>query len=193
MNNALIFLLDTFSRLYLFILLLRFWLPLLHANFRNPVAQGVMRYTSPLVNPVRRYVPSVGRLDSATVLIAFLIQLGVSYLIMSLNVIDRDTVSYEVLFGTSTLFALAIQSIVQLAMLSVWLFIVAIIIRIVLGLLGRYIGPISDMLNDLTEPLLRPIRKIIPPLGVVDISAYIVIVLLMALNMILTDLLPLGR
>ena len=165
----------------------------LHANFRNPVAQGVMRYTSLLVNPVRRYIPSFGRVDSATVLIAFLIQLGVSYLIMSLNVIGRDTFSYEVLFGTSTLFALAIQSIVQLAMLSVWLFIVAIIIRIVLGLLGRYIGPISDLLTDLTEPLLRPIRKIIPPLGVVDISAYIVIVLLMALNMILTDLLPLGR
>jgi YggT family protein len=193
MNNALIFLLDTFSRLYLFILLLRFWLPLLRANFRNPVAQGVMRYTSPLVNPVRRYIPSYGRLDSATVLIAFLIQLGVSYLIMSLNAISQDTVSFEAISSTEILLALAIQSIVQLAMLSVFLFIVAIIIRIVLGLLGRYFGPISDMLVDLTEPLLRPVRNIIPPLGVVDISAYIVIVLLMALNMALADLLPLSR
>lgn len=193
MNNALIFLLDTFSRLYLFILLLRFWLPLLRANFRNPVAQGVMRYTSPLVNPVRRYIPSIGRLDSATVLIAFLIQLGVSYLIMSLKAIGLKTYSFAMLASTSTLFTLAVQSIVQLAMLSVFLFMIAVIVRIVLGLLGRYFGPISDMLVDLTEPLLRPVRNIIPPLGVVDISAYIVIVLLMALNMILADLLPLGR
>ena len=192
MNNALIFLLDTFSRLYLFILLLRFWLPLLRANFRNPVAQGVMRYTSPLVNPVRRYVPSIGRLDSATVLIAFLIQLGVTYLIMSLRAIGLQTYSIAAMSSTSTLFTLALQSIVELAMLSVFLFIVAIIVRIILGLIGRYFGPISDMLVDLTDPLLKPVRKIIPPLGVVDISAYIVIVLLYALNMILADLLPLG-
>ncbi len=193
MNSALIFLLDTFSRLYLFILLLRFWLPLLRANFRNPVAQGVMRYTSPLVTPVRRYVPSIGRLDSATVLIAFLIQLGVSYLIMTLKLVDLDTFSLAILTSGQTFFALAMQAIVELAMLSVFLFIVAIIVRIVLGLIGRYFGPISDILVDLTEPLLRPVRKIIPPLGVVDISAYIVIVLLMALNMILADLLPMGR
>jgi YggT family protein len=192
MNNALIFLLDTFSRLYLFILLLRFWLPLLRANFRNPVAQGVMRYTSPLVNPVRRYVPSIGRLDSATVLIAFLIQLGVTYLIMSLRAIGLQTYSFATMSSTNTLFALAIQSIIELAMLSVFLFIVAIIVRIILGLIGRYFGPISDMLVDLTDPLLKPVRRIIPPLGVVDISAYIVIVLLYALNMILADLLPLG-
>jgi len=173
--------------------LLRFWLPLLRANFRNPVAQGVMRYTSPLVTPVRRYVPSIGRLDSATVLIAFLIQLGVSYLIMTLKLVGLDTFSLAILTSGQTFFALAMQAIVELAMLSVFLFIVAIIVRIVLGLIGRYFGPISDMLVDLTEPLLRSVRKVIPPLGVVDISAYIVIVLLMALNMILADLLPMGR
>ncbi|MGY8794424.1 MAG: YggT family protein, partial [Woeseiales bacterium] len=56
MKDALVFLIDTFARLYLLILLLRLWLPLLRANFRNPVAQGVLRYTSPLVVPVRRFV-----------------------------------------------------------------------------------------------------------------------------------------
>ena len=193
MTNALTFLLDTFSRLYLLILLLRFWLPFLRANFRNPVAQGVMRYTSPLVNPIRRYVPSVGRLDTATVLIAFLIQFVVSYLIMSLNAISHGADAFAALSSTNVIVALAFQSIVQLAMLSVLLFIVAIIVRIVLGLIGRYFGPISDLLVDLTEPLLRPVRKVIPPLGVVDISAYIVIVLLMALNMILADLAPMAR
>lgn len=193
MTNAIVFLLDTFSRLYLFILLLRFWLPFLRANFHNPVAQGVMRYTSPLVNPVRRYIPSFGRVDTATVLIAFLIQFGVSWLIMLIRLTGVDSGLPAAISSSPILFALATQSVVQLAMLSVMLFMVAIIVRIVLGLIGRYFGPISDMLSDLTEPLLRPMRKIIPPIGVVDISAYIVIVLLMALNMILADLAMIAR
>jgi YggT family protein len=63
----------------------------------------------------------------------------------------------------------------------------------VLNLLGKYFGPLSDLLADMTEPLLRPIRKIIPPLGVIDLSAYIAVILLIALNMVLTDLLPAVR
>lgn len=188
MTNAIIFLLETFSRLYLLILLLRFWLPLIRANFTNPVAQGVLRYTSPLVTPVRRFVPAIGRLDTATVLIAFLLQYAVLFVIITLQGFGRGVIG--TLSTANTVLAIAFQAIIELAMLSVMLFMVAIIIRIVLNLLGRYFGPISDMLADLTDPLLRPIRKLIPPLGVVDISAYIVIVLLIALNMILADLLP---
>ncbi len=190
MTDAPIFLLETFSRLYLLILLLRFWLPVLRANFRNPVAQGVMRYTSPLVNPVRRYVPSIGRLDTATVLIAFLIQFVVLLFVAAIAGSRHGVNIFDALSSANVLVTLAFQAIVELAMLSVFLFIVAIIARVILGLIGRYFGPISDMLADLTEPLLRPVRRFIPPLGVVDISAYIVIVLLLALNMILADLLP---
>jgi len=190
MTDAPIFLLETFSRLYLLILLLRFWLPVLRANFRNPVAQGVMRYTSPLVTPVRRYVPSVGRLDSATVLIAFLIQFAVLLIIVAISGSKQGINVFDVLSSAPAMITLALKSMIELAMLSVLLFIVAIIARVILSLIGRYFGPISDMLADLTEPLLRPVRKYIPPLGVVDISAYIVIVLLLALNMLLADLLP---
>lgn len=190
MTDAPIFLLETFSRLYLLVLLLRFWLPVLRANFRNPVAQGVMRYTSPLVNPVRRYVPSIGRLDTATVLIAFLIQFVVLLFVAAIAGSRHGVNIFDALSSANVLVTLAFQTIVELAMLSVFLFIVAIIARVILSLIGRYFGPISDMLADLTEPLLRPVRRFIPPLGVVDISAYIVIVLLLALNMILADLLP---
>ena len=190
MTDAPIFLLETFSRLYLLILLLRLWLPVLRANFRNPVAQGVMRYTSPLVTPVRRYVPSFGRLDTATVLIAFLIQFVVLLLVAAIAGNRHGVDVLGALSSANTLVTLAFQAVIELAMLSVLLFIVAIIVRVVLSLIGRYFGPISDMLADLTEPLLRPVRRFIPPLGVVDISAYIVIVLLLALNMILADLLP---
>jgi len=190
MIKALIFLIDTFSQLYLLILLLRFWLPLLRANFQNPVSQGILRYTSPLVAPVRRFIPAIGRIDTATLLIAFVIQLVAMLVILALAKVDAGAAGMAGLNPTMSYGLLAVSAIVRLATLSVTLFIAAIIIRVILNLIGRYFGPISDMLVDLTEPVLRPIRRIIPPLGVVDLSAYIAVILLFALNMILGDIVP---
>jgi len=185
MKGALIFLIETFSRLYLLILLLRFWLPIVRANFRNPVAQGVLRYTSPAVVPIRRFIPAIGKLDTATVLVALIIQVLVTIVIMMIlqgvAVIDTVSTAFLNIFGSA---------LVDLASLSVVMFIVAIALRVILGFFGRYLGPLTDLLNDLTEPLLRPVRGIIPPLGVVDLSAYIVFILLIALNMVLADLRP---
>ncbi len=82
MKDALIFLIDTFTRLYLLILILRFWLPIVRANFRNPVAQGVLRYTSPAVVPLRRFIPAIGKLDTATVLVAMIIQVLATVVIL---------------------------------------------------------------------------------------------------------------
>ncbi len=74
MPQALYFIIKTLTQLYLLVLLLRFWLPMLGADFRNPLAQGILRITSPLVVPVRRFVPSIGRLDTSTSLVAYVIQ-----------------------------------------------------------------------------------------------------------------------
>ena len=180
MIKALIFLIETFSALYLIILLLRFWLPLLRANFQNQIAQGVLRYTSPAVVPLRRFIPPVGRIDTATVIVAFVIQF--------LALLVTTALSLHGFADLPPLWTLAVVSVFRLMSLSVTLFIVTIIIRVILNLLGKYLGPISDMLVDVTEPVMRPVRKIIPPLGVVDLSAYITIILLIALNMVLADL-----
>lgn len=185
MKNALIFLIDTFTRLYLLILLLRFWLPIVRANFRNAVAQGVLRYTSPAVVPIRRFVPAIGKLDTATVLVALLIQLLAIIVILF---IARGAGFVESL--QASFLRLLLAASVDLASLSVFMFIVAIAIRVILGFFGRYLGPLSDLLNDLTDPIMRPIRRIIPPLGVIDLSAYIAFILLIALNMMLVDLRP---
>lgn len=190
MIRALVFLIDTFSQLYLLILLLRFWLPLLRANFQNPIAQGVLRYSSPLITPVRRYIPSVGRIDTATVLIAYIIQFLAIVAMLALVKVDASAIAYARVSPGASVGVIALIALVKLAKLSVTLFIVAIVIRVVLNLLGRYVGAISDMLVDLTEPVLRPIRRIVPPLGMFDISTYIGMILLIALNMALSDLMP---
>ena len=183
MQNALIFLTTTFTQLYLLLLLMRFWLPLLRANFHNPIAQGVLRFTSPAVIPVRRFIPAIGRIDTATVLVALLIQIA---LIVVVALIAGGVASVQAALGLPG--RLIFNALFELASMSVTLFIVAIIIRVILSFVQQYFGAISDMLNEMTEPLMRPIRRIIPPLGVIDLSAYIATVLLFALNMIITDL-----
>jgi YggT family protein len=185
MKDALIFLIDTFTRLYLLILLLRFWLPIVRANFRNPVAQGVLRYTSPAVVPVRRFIPAIGKLDTATVLVALVIQVLASIVML---VILRGLAYIDTLSGA--FLSLVGSALVDLASLSVVMFIVAIALRVIFGFFGRYMGPLSDLLNDLTDPLLRPVRRLVPPLGVIDLSAYIVFILLIALNMMFADMRP---
>ena len=82
MTQALIFLVTTLSMLYQIVMLLRFWMPFLRADFRNPIAQGILRLTSPLIVPVRRIVPPIGRLDTATVLVAFAIQCATIYAVL---------------------------------------------------------------------------------------------------------------
>ena len=84
MTPALIFMLRTVVQLFLLVLLLRFWLPWLRADFRNPVAQGILRLTSPLVVPLRRLIPPIGRLDTATVLIIVVVQYLALFLIFAL-------------------------------------------------------------------------------------------------------------
>ena len=73
-TSAIVFIVNAITSLYLLVLLLRFWLPWLQADFRNPLAQGILRLTSPVVIPVRRILPSFGRLDTATILVCFVIQ-----------------------------------------------------------------------------------------------------------------------
>lgn len=182
MSEALIFLIETFTGLYLLLLVLRFWLPLLRANFRNAVAQGILRYTSPIVVPVRRVIPAVGQIDTATVLVALFVQMLASLLVL-LILVGGEAIAR---IGAAPL-AFVGAAFVELVSLSVLMFIIAIILRVVFSLIGRYFGPLSDLLNDLTEPLMRPVRRIIPPLGMIDLSAYVTIVLLIALNMVIAD------
>ena len=169
MTQALYFLVKTLAQLYLLLLLLRFWLPWLRADFRNPIAQGILRFTSPLVIPLRRFLPAIGRLDTATVMVAFVIQFVV---VLVLLAIVRRTVPTPVV---------AVLSLIELAILSLNLFFFATLIRIILSWVapGNY-NPITALLTTLSEPLLRPFRRVIPSIGGLDISPIFAILLLQA-------------
>jgi len=172
--SALVFIVNALTSLYLLVLLLRFWLPWLRADFRNPLAQGILKLTSPVIIPLRRIVPSFGRLDTATVMVAFVVQYLAILLIL-------------LIIGRSATFSvIATTAIVKLVLLSVNLFMFAIFVRIILSWIspGQY-NPATAIISTLTEPLLRPVRRLIPALGGFDISPIFVIIALGALSRVL--------
>jgi len=179
--SALVFIVNALTSLYLLVLLLRFWLPWLRADFRNPLAQGILKLTAPVIVPLRRIVPSFGRLDTATVLVAFVLQyLGILLILL--------------IIGDSATFPdIAVTSVVKLVLLSVNLFMFAIFIRIILSWIspGQY-NPATAIITTLTEPLLGPVRRLIPPLGGFDISPIFVIIALGALSRVLMGFARLG-
>jgi YggT family protein len=178
---ALVFVINALTSLYLLVLLLRFWLPLLRADFRNPLAQGIFKLTSPLVIPVRRIVPAVGRLDTATILVTVAFQCLAMLLILFIQGDSAD-------FATILLVAL-----IKLAMLSVNIFAYAILIRVVLSWIspGQY-NPATAIIGTLTDPVLRPFQRLIPPLGGIDLTPMFAMISLFALNILIGGLFPSG-
>ncbi|MEX0975969.1 MAG: YggT family protein [Woeseia sp.] len=181
MPEAIYFIVRTLTQLFLLLLLLRFWLPWLRADFRNPVAQGILRITSPLVIPIRRLLPSIGRLDTATILLTLVVQfLAVVLLLAILNRMADP-------------FTIALVSIIELAILSLNLFFFVILIRIILSWISpNNYNPVTALLNTISEPILRPFRRLIPAVGGLDISPIFAIVLLQAVVIFLRTLKPIA-
>ena len=180
MIPALTFIIQAFAQLYLLVLLLRLWLPWFRADFRNPIAQAILRLTSPLVIPVRRIIPPIGRLDTATVIVALAIQYLTILVILALN---KNSAGIAVI---------ALTSVIDLALLSIRLFIFAIIISIVLSWIAPHThNPATTFIRTISEPLLRPFRRFMPAMGGIDISPIFAIILLGALSVLLVEWKPL--
>lgn len=179
-TSAVVFIVSTIAQLYLFVLLLRLLLPWFGADFRNPIAQAILKLTSPVVVPLRRIVPPVGRLDTATVLVAFIIQYIAIIVVL-------------LIMGRTAGFAdIAITSLVNLVLLTLRLFIFAIVIRVILSWIapGGY-NPAMAIIQTLTDRILRPFRRILPPMGGLDLSPMFAIILLMAATIVVAGLKPL--
>ena len=157
--QALIYVIDIFTRLYLFILMLRFLLPWLRVNYNNPLTQGILKLTSPLVIPVRRFLPPIGRIDSATLLVMFGLEYLLIWLIAALN--KQSIAIIEII----------VMATFGLLSLALTLFTIAIVIRVILSWFaaGSH-NPAIGVINAIADPILRPFRRLIPPLGGIDLS-----------------------
>lgn len=179
MIPALYFVVKSFAHLYVLLFLLRFWLPLVRANFRNPIAQGILRFTAPLIVPLRRFVPSVGRLDTATVLVTLAIEYVIVFVLLKIAGRAAD----PLLVG---LVALS-----QLSILSLHLFSIAIFVQVILSWFGQQgYHPMAAIAGAIAEPAVRPFRRLIPPIGGIDFSPMVTLILLQATVIYVQSLVP---
>ena len=180
MTQALYFIFKTLTQLYLLLFILRFWLPVFRADFHNPIAQGVLRLTSPLVIPLRRFVPPIGRLDTATVLIALIIECLLIFILLAIR------------GATAGFGPIIVTAFSELAILSLNMFFFIVLIRIILSWVAPHnYNPVTALLATIAEPILRPFRRIVPTVGGLDISPIFAIVLLQATVIVLQTYKPL--
>jgi len=159
--SAAIYVIQTLGSLYLLVVLLRFILQLVRADFYNPLSQFVVRATKPLLNPPRKVIPGLGGLDLASLVLAVLLQ----WLLMIVVVL---------LMGANPLGALPqllVWSVISITSLFLKVFFFAMIISVILSWVspGSY-NPGAQLVNQICEPLLAPFRKLLPNLGGLDIS-----------------------
>lgn len=169
MQSALIFLVKTLTDLYLLTFLLRFIMQWVRADYYNPLAQFVLKVTSPLVVPARRVLPSIGGLDTPTLFVLLVLEIAATWLLLRLAGLTLPV--GELLF----------YSLLRLIALTLWFYTVALFIYVLLSWFGdRGMNPMSAMLGQLVEPVLRPVRRLVPLIGGLDLSPLVVILLLQA-------------
>jgi len=177
MLDALIFLLRTFADLYLLTFLLRFIMQWARANHYNPLSQVVFKVTNPLVVPARRLLPSVAGLDIPTLAVLIVLEIVVTFVLLRL--VGLSLPIPRLLF----------YSLLRLISLVLWFYVGALIIYAVLSWFAQPSrNPMAMLLGQLVEPLLRPARRMLPPIGGFDLSVLLVIVLLQATTIIVSSL-----
>jgi YggT family protein len=170
--QAVLFLIDTAFNLYLMVVILRLWLQLVRADFYNPFSQFIVKATNPLVLPLRRLIPSIGRLDTATLVLAYVVVLAKLVILQLLQ-------SGQIALLPSLVFS-AIILLKESLTLLFWI----LVIRALLSWFSQGHNPVELVMHQLTEPLLRPIRRILPPLGGLDLSVLVVLIGLQFLNIL---------
>ena len=174
--QALAFVIDAIASLFILAALLRFWMQALRAPARNPIAYFSMALTDFAVKPLRRVIPGLFRLDLASLVVALLLEFVDQVILLLLaggSPFENPAVLSVVLF-----FAF-----VKLIRLSIYIFMGAIIIQAVLSWVSPY-HPVAPFFDALAGPLLRPVRKVIPPIGGVDITPVFLLIFLQLLLML---------
>lgn len=174
MTDPIIFLIDTLLSLYILAVLLRFLLQWSSAEFYNPISQFLVKITHPPLKMLRRVIPSIGKIDTSSIVLAMLLQVLTTYIILVLK-------GVSISFG-----ALTVLSFTQLLSLIINIFIFSIFARAILSWInpGSY-NAASSILYSLTEPLLTLSRKLIPDLGGIDLSPLIALLALQLVKMLL--------
>ena len=172
-GNAATFLLETIFGLYILLVMLRFLLQWARADFYNPVSQFIVKATQPALKPLRKIIPGIGGLDAAALVFMIILKLVELWLVTGLLGLSPQ------------IGGLVILSIAELLGLLINVFIFSILIQVIVSWVnpGMY-NPVMGLLHSLTEPLLGPARRVIPPISGLDLSPIVVIIVLQLTSML---------
>jgi YggT family protein len=167
-------LIDAAAGLVVILLLARFHFQWLRVSFRNPFGNFIIAATNWIVLPLRRVIPGLAGFDFASLAAALLVQALGLFLIYA--------VAGRAFFGTvgETIGVLAALALVDLARFSVYLLIFALIVQVVLSWVNPY-SPAAPIFNAMSRPFMRPLRRVVPPIGNIDLSPLVLLVLLQVL------------
>jgi len=174
MTDPIIFLIDSLFSLYILAVLLRFLLQWCGADFYNPISQFLVKITHPPLRILRRFVPSIGKIDTSSLILILALQMFADFSILMLKGV------------TINIGALTILSITQLISLLINVFVFAVFARAILSWMnpGTF-NAAASILATLTEPLLDICRKILPDLGGLDLSPLVALLLLQLAKMVI--------
>ena len=173
MTDPAIFIIDSLFSLYILAVLLRFLLQWCGADFYNPISQFLVKATHPPLKILRRFVPSIGKIDTSSLILVLALQMLADFSILLLKGV------------TINIGALTILSITQLISLLINVFVFAVFARAILSWVnpGAF-NAAASILATLTEPLLDVCRKVIPNLGGIDLSPLAALLLLQLAKMV---------
>jgi YggT family protein len=173
-SNALFYLVSTLFEVYLWIVMLRMILQVVRADFYNPISQLVWQLTQPIVRPLQRVLPKLGAYDTAAALV--LLVVAVAYVYVATTLLGLGVSVLEALW-----FAL-----LKLLVLVLNLYTFALVVQAILSWVGPGVNnPAGSILWSMNEPLLRPVRRVIPPFSGLDLSPLVVIVLLQFVKLLI--------
>ena len=170
-SNALLFLVDTAFGLYIIAVLLRFVLQASGGSFYNPIAQFLVRITDPVLRPMRMVIPRWGQFDMAAVVVMLILAfLNIEAVLLLIGI--------EARIGS-----IIVWSLFKVVALGCNLYFFSILVQAILSWFSPGMhSQASVILWDINEPLLRPVRQILPPLGGLDLSPLVVLIVLQVVN-----------
>ena len=183
LSNAGIFLVDFVFGLYILAVILRFLLQFVRADFYNPLAQAIVTITNPPLRPLRRIIPALGSWDTSSLVLMLVLQMISSLLIF-------------ILLGVSpNIVGLVITALGELLEKIVYIFMFGIFIQVVISWVApSTYNPVLSIIDSLTTPIMRPARKLVPPMGGLDLSPMVAIVgLTLCLMLIVQPVKDIGR
>ncbi|MBQ0732246.1 MAG: YggT family protein [Oleispira antarctica] len=166
---------NTLVGLYLLVVVLRFLLQLVRADFYNPVSQFIVKATNPLLIPLRKVIPGWGGIDIASLVLALLVQAIAVVLILLLN-------------GIQPPIQVALWASIGVLSLLLKVYFWGLLITVIASWVApNSYNPVLILINQILEPVMKPIRKIMPDMGGIDLSPIIMFLLIQVFEVLLVQ------